>query len=301
MPEKICPICGRSSKDIAFIGNLCKDCFIKQKGLVNISNEIDYTYCTLCGSYKYMGQWFAGLGSLEETLINYLKIVITEKMKPVDPIKDVYVKSIEFLDRLTLNKLRIRVLFESNYNGFLLQEAKILNVRLNKTICPVCSSIKTQRGYNAILQIRGYPNRMNENILKEIKDETIRLANKLYGEIIKIEEIKKQGLDLYIKDQETAKGIAFKFKENYLGKLIETYKLIGINRDGSRKARLYISLRILNLRPKDIFNFKGEDYLCISKTQDGFLAESLKSREKTIISAENLWKYGFKIDNKKAI
>ncbi|WP_292319550.1 NMD3-related protein [Caldisphaera sp.] len=294
MPEKICPMCGRSSNEVEFIDKFCKDCFIKHKGLAIIPDKVEFTYCNICGSYKYLGQWTSGLETLEETLDSYLRIYITEKMKPVEPIKDTYIKEIEFIER-NQNYIKAKIIIEASYKNLSLSEDKMVIIKLNDTICPTCSSIKTLRGYNAIIQIRGYPNKISESLYNEIKKQINKIATLSRGEIIKVEEIKKDGFDLYIRDNKYAKAIATKLKEEYMAKTIETYKLIGVNKDGSRKSRMYISVRLLNLKPKDIFVYEGQPYIYVSKGLNGILVENLNSREKKIIETENLWNKGFRL------
>ncbi len=293
MPEKICPVCGRSSNEVEFVDRFCKDCFIKYKGIAKIPDKVEFTYCSICGSYKYMGQWSSGLDTLEETLDSFLKIYITEKMKPIDPIKDVYIKNIEFIE-FNQSFVNAKITIEGTYNNLVLREDKLITIQLNKTICPICSSIKTQRGYNAIIQIRGYPDKITSDLYEEVKNEITDLLNKSRGEIIKVEEVKKNGIDLYIRDHSYARSLALKFKQEYIAKTIETYKLIGVNKDGSRKSRLYISVRILNLKQKDIFVYEDHPYVFISKGLYGILVEDLKSREKKIIDFDSLWDKGFK-------
>jgi nonsense-mediated mRNA decay protein 3 len=294
MPEKICPVCGRSSNEVEFIDKFCKDCFVKHRGLATIPDKIEFTFCNICGSYKYLGQWTSGLDTLEETLDSYLKIYITEKLKPIEPIKDVYVKKIEFIEK-NQSHIKAKIILEASYKNLNLSEEKLVDIKLNNTICPTCSSIKTSRGYNAIIQIRGYPNKISESLYSEIKKQINKIVTLSRGEIIKVEEIKKDGFDLYIKDNKYAKALATKFKEEYIGKTIETYKLIGVNKDGSRKSRMYISVRLLNLKPKDVFVYEGQPYIYIAKGLDGILVENLNSREKKIIDTENLWNKGFRL------
>ncbi|AFZ70495.1 NMD protein affecting ribosome stability and mRNA decay [Caldisphaera lagunensis DSM 15908] len=243
MPEKVCPVCGRSSNEVEFVDRFCRDCFIKYKGIAKIPDKVEFTYCNICGSYKYLGQWVSGLNSLEETLDSFLRIYVTEKMRPVNPIKEIYIKNIEFMES-NQNFVNARITIEGIYNNLVLKEDKLLSIQLNKTICPICSSIKTQRGYNAIIQIRGYLGKIPPDLYAEVKREITDIMNRSRGEIIKVEEMKNNGIDLYIRDHSYARSLALKFKQEYMAKTIETYKLIGVNKDGSRKSRLYISVRI---------------------------------------------------------
>ncbi|MCE4623842.1 MAG: 60S ribosomal export protein NMD3 [Caldisphaeraceae archaeon] len=294
MQEKICPVCGRSSKEVKFIGNMCKDCFIKHVGLAKIPNSIEFTYCPICGSYKQRGQWVNPSNNMEDNVISFAKFVIMQKIRTNPPITDIFIKSIKPLGYLNSNTVILEVDLASIYDKIELVDSRTLTLKMIKQICPSCSAMKSQRGYNAIVQIRGYPQKP-EGFHREVNHELQSIISELQGEIVKIEEVKGKGVDLYIRNQDVARSIASRFKGKYLAKVVETYKLMGLTKDGRRKGRLYISIRVLNLSPKDLFIYNKEPYVLLSKGKDGITAKNLHTNKKLFIKTENLWRSSFHI------
>ncbi len=294
---KVCPRCGRTSEEVEFIGSLCKDCYVETIGIARLPKELSFIYCKYCGRYKYQGGWNEPSGTIEETLIDYVTLVASKKMKPTEHIEEAWIKSVELERPFTGPGIyKAKVTVEGKHKRIVVSEEKILTVYVNMGVCPLCTNRVTKRGYEAIVQIRSTSGRLNKE-LRERVDNYIadELSNVLRDSIIDVEE-HKEGFDLLINDSSTARMIASKIRSAFMGKTIETYKLIGRKPDGSRKGRLTISVRIPDVSPGNILKINGKLYLYLESSRRGhpILVDLEMGREFTA-SPEFLWRRGFEL------
>ncbi|MEB3759546.1 MAG: hypothetical protein GSR81_01700 [Desulfurococcales archaeon] len=292
---RICPRCGRSSDEIEFIGSLCKDCYVETVGIARVPEEISFTYCRYCGRYKYQGGWNEPSGSIEDTLIDYLVLVLSRKAKPSREINEVWINSVK-LDRPFMGPGLYKALVEigGRHNETTVIEERVITVRVNMAVCPLCTNRITKRGYEAIVQIRGSSGKLSEDLRKRIDDFIEEeLVGVLRESIIDLEE-KKEGFDLLINDSSAARIIASKIKSAFMGKTIETYKLIGRKPDGSRKGRLTISVRLPDIVPGNILKIGDKLFLFLEVSRRGNpILVDLQSGTEITANPEFLWKKGF--------
>jgi len=83
VPERICPMCGRSSKEVPFIGNLCRDCFVKRYGVAQSPSQVEFTYCVSCYAHRAQGRWSAPYPDLRESLRDYVMSQVVPRLRPL--------------------------------------------------------------------------------------------------------------------------------------------------------------------------------------------------------------------------
>ncbi len=292
--ERICPRCGRSSAEVEFIGSFCKDCYVDLYGVARIPGRVEFTYCQYCGRYKYQGGWNEPTGSLEDTLKDYLHMFLTRKLRPSKDLKEAWIEDIELERPFTGPGIYpVRVLLEGEADGVVVSEEKIVTVKANAAVCPICTNRITKRGYNAVIQIRSSSGKIDDRARKKIDNVLARISPRLADSIIAVEE-QREGYDILISDPSIARMIAAKLRSNLMAKVIETFKLIGRNPDGSRKGRLTISVRIPDIYPGDLLLIDDRPYYFLAYSRGGALMVNLDTGREEFFNSDTLWSTGFK-------
>lgn len=155
MPEKICPRCGKSSNDVAFIAAFCKDCYLQRQPLYTLP-ELELDRCVKCGRIRLKGFWRDEL-----QLPAYLK----EKVRSNHIIQSISTKMhVDPDSKLAHADLQIKVLAE----GQSVVLADRLDFRLIRTQCPDCALMSG--GYHeAIIQLRGNREKIERLLPKIIR------------------------------------------------------------------------------------------------------------------------------------
>ncbi len=291
---RICPRCGRSSSEVDFIGPLCKDCYVEVYGIAKLPSKATFTYCQYCGRYRYQGGWNEPSGGIKETLIDYLHMHLTRKLKPTDYIEDAWISKIELGKPFKGPGIyNAKVTVEGESKGVRIREERIVIVQVNAAVCPVCTNKITKRGYNAIVQVRSSSGKLGERLRRRIDSFLSSMSPRLTDSILGIEE-GKEGFDLLVSDPSVARMIAAKMKTAFIAKIIETFKLIGRNPDGSRKGRLTISVRIPDIEPGDLLMIGGEPYFFLAYSTGGAVMINLRTGREEYFNSDHLWSLGFK-------
>ncbi|MEB3844205.1 MAG: hypothetical protein LRS48_00820 [Desulfurococcales archaeon] len=294
--EKVCPRCGRTSREVPFIGNLCRDCYVEVYGIASLPSRVEFVYCKYCGRYKYQGEWFEPSDpTLEGTLRDYLFMVLSRRMKKTEHIDEAWIESIDFINKPGGPGLyRARVAISGRSGDVTVGEEKIVEVQVNVGVCPLCTNKITKRGYEAIVQVRSSSGRLGEDLRSRVDAFLAEeLSEQLKDTIISVEE-HREGFDLLLSDPTAAKIIASKLRSNFMAKTVETYKLVGRKPDGSRKGRLTISVRIPEIRPGDVIRVGGRLHLFLATSRRGapVLVDLQTGREYTA-RPDYLWRKGF--------
>ena len=202
--EKICPICGRSSKEVEFIGEFCKDCYlekIKQK----LPNYAEIKKCKKCGRIKIGNEW------LEENKEN---------------LEEAISKSIG--SKFELKEIKNNIAFGFIYFDKVKVEASI-KIKFIQTLCRE-DFLKTSRYYEAKLQLRGSE--------EEVEKVSQMIEKSLRNTYILEKKKEKNGIDLLIGSREelekTLRLLGLKAKR--------TFSLIGM-KNGKRVYRATYILR----------------------------------------------------------
>ncbi len=155
MLQKICPRCGKSSRDVAFIASLCKDCYLQRQPLYTLP-ELDLDRCVKCGRIRLKGLWL-----YEPHLPEYLK----EKIKSNHVIKGISTKMhVDPVSKLAHADIEIKVVAE----GQAVTLNDRLDFRLIRTQCPECG-LRSGGYHEAIIQLRGNPEKVERLLQKLIR------------------------------------------------------------------------------------------------------------------------------------
>ena len=296
---RICPRCGRSEGEVPFIGGLCKDCYVEVHGVARIPGQINFLFCQYCGRYKYQGGWNEPSGTVEETIRDYIEMVIARKGRPTEGIEEFWVEDVSLERPYTGPGIyRALVTIAGRSGDVVVSERKIVKVKVDVGVCPMCTNRITKRGYNAIIQVRSADGRLSRGLRRRV-DRFLeeQLSTVLRSSIIGVEE-RKEGFDILVNEPSVARMIAAKLRAEFMGKTVETWKLVGRKPDGSRKGRLTILVRLPDIDFGDVIDVGGEKYLYIAKSARGApLMLNLSTGREVTIRPEVLWKSGFRKEN----
>ncbi len=294
--EKICPRCGRRSSEVEFIGRLCKDCYVEVYSVAKVPEHLHYVFCRYCGRYKYQGGWNEPSGTLEETLKDFIHLVVTKKAKPTRDIEEIWVEDVHLDRPLTgpgIYTATVRIAGRSG--DVVVREDRVIKVKVDVGVCPDCTNKLTKRGYNAIVQIRSSEGRLSEDLRRRVE----RFINKdlstvLRATIIGTEE-HKEGFDLLVNEPSSARMIASKIRQAFMGKTVETWKLVGRKSDGSRKGRLTILVRLPDIDVGEVIDVGGHPYLYLAQSRAGSpLMLDLETGREVSLKPDTLWDRGFR-------
>ncbi len=294
--EKICPRCGRRSSEVEFIGNLCKDCYVEVHGVAVIPSRVNFVYCQYCGSYKYQGGWNAPSGTLEETLRDYIHMVLTKKAKPTQDIEEVWIENVKLSRPFTGAGIYHAVVTVAGRSGGVeVRERKVVEVKVDAGVCPSCTNKLTKRGYNAIVQVRSSEGRLSGDLRRRVDRFLLEeLSTVLRTAIIGTEE-HKEGFDILVADLTSARIIASKLRSAFMGTTSETWKLVGRKADGSKRGRLTILVRLPDIKTGDVISVEGRPYMLLAQTKRGIplLLDMITGKEITL-RPSYIWSKGFR-------
>lgn len=284
MPERICPMCGRSSSEVEFIGNLCKDCFVKKYGVAQVPQQVEVTYCASCHAHRISGRWSDPYQDLEESLEDFLYAYLSGRVKPVPPIEEVTIKSIR-VERAK-GAATAYVELQGSYRGVTVEETAVVSLVMKATLCPVCASRRSGEGYTAIVQVRAYPRRIED--VRGLRRALDKLIMSVGDDVVKVEEL-KEGLDVYLRDHQGARVLASRLRSEFNAKVIETYKGRG------DRTRLYVSVRLATVSPGDVLDVGGEPMFYLGDSRNGMLLVDLGTGRRVFRTPDELWSDGFKL------
>jgi len=295
--ERICPRCGRSSRETAFVGPLCRDCYVDVYGVAKLPASIHYVYCQYCGRYKYQGGWNEPTApTLEGSLRDFLLMYLTRHLRPTERVDEAWIESVEPLTMVQgpgMHRFRVRV--AGRAGSVMLEEDKVVDVKVDAAVCPLCTNRITKRGYNAIIQVRSSEGRLSRDMRERIEEFLARELGAVMAEnLIGVEE-HREGFDLLVSEPSAAKMIAAKLRSSFMAKTIETYKLVGRNPDGTRKGRLTISVRVPEIQPGDVVRVGDRLYYFLAQSRGGSpVMVDLESGEERVLDPDLMWKRGFR-------
>ncbi|MEB3806360.1 MAG: hypothetical protein GSR73_02455 [Desulfurococcales archaeon] len=277
------------------MGPLCRECYVEVYGVGSLPGQVDFVYCKYCGRFKYQGGWNEPTGGFEDTITDYLAMVLTKKLRASEHLEEVWIEDIRFERPFNGPGIyTVLVRLAGQAGGVEVREDKAVLVKVNAAVCPYCARRITKRGYNAVLQIRSSSGKLNEDLRRRI-DEFLQdeLSPRLQDSIIGVEEY-REGFDILIDDPSIARMIASKIRSNFMAKIIETFKLVGRNPDGTRKGRLTISVRIPDIKHGDVVLIDNRPYIFLTVSTGGnALLVDLNSGREVHMSVDSLWQKGF--------
>ncbi|MEB3859875.1 MAG: hypothetical protein LRS43_01545 [Desulfurococcales archaeon] len=295
MEKRICPSCGSYLEEGRSIGGLCVDCFLRERGLSSIpSISPVVTVCKDCGYYLLQGGWVQG-GPFRETVREYAYYYYLARLKPQRPVEEAWIEDVEVLEGPEgpgFYRLLLKV--AGRYSGLVIREDKVVEVRVKLGLCPRCFKRRSKTGHEAVVQFRSTSPRLSRGLLRALERFLEGLDRGLRESIISVNE-RREGLDLHVADQASARAIASKARAAFVAKVSEAHKVIGVRRDGRRKTLLSISVRVPDLKAGDVVSIGGRDYVFKFIAGGRAYLVDANSGQEVSMAPEDLWRSGFSV------
>jgi len=281
---RFCLRCGRRESDEEpLIDGLCPDCFLKERALAKIPNNVVLVRCPVCGSVYVGGSWTPTSGSDEEALRYYIVETVIKKGKTHKSFKDVQ------LAVLNASNNRAEVLVRSFFRGKPVEQAFTINYRIEAKLCPKCLSVKI-RDYEAILQVR-FTGEPSEGMRRRVS-KLISSVRSISSNVTDYEEL-REGVDVKFSNVSAARQAA-NYLQGVLGGYIkESWKLHGVV-GGKRYGKLSIVLRIPQLIPGELIVFRNSLMEVLDIQRDKLVLRDLTRDEVIKTSFKSLTKEGFR-------
>lgn len=223
---RMCPMCGAREGEKQFISAFCIDCFVKQRKLVETPKEISFIHCTKCGRIRASGEWIdAHRGETpKEFEQRVLKEMILKKTRFAPGIELTHA-SIELEKKFAIFRAVLSL------EGKRFETGTRIRVEEEKRACEDCGK-RAGGYYEAIIQVRGDPNRVERVALKL---ERALNAKTFIAEAIN----RKEGIDLQVGSKQVALQALSRTGLSYS----LSHKLIGM-KEGKRVHRVTACVRL---------------------------------------------------------
>ncbi len=220
---KVCPRCGRTEKEVPFIGYFCRDCYLKEHEVVHVPKRLKILYCPRCERI-YTDRWTEfSLETLSEWLRKKIKTDL-EGAQLSFSFPEVSEDGISFLyvARGAIEGVPVEVHGEGK-------------IRVEKQLCPRCAR-ESGGYYEAVIQVRGGDFvRMADLVARAVEKEPDR-----YAFVSKVVE-RREGIDLYVGSRKAADRVAKKFEKKYGARVVRSHTLV-TEKNGKKLYRLTVAL-----------------------------------------------------------
>ncbi|MCS4541219.1 MAG: NMD3-related protein [Euryarchaeota archaeon] len=295
---RFCPNCGtEETRERPLIEGLCQTCFTLEYPLLEVPKEIFLEACFNCASYKWKGKW-----------------VQPKAVKFNDVLQEAAILAVEKSIKLAKNAKKTRISIEPSFSeiaralrakaiipikvkayGVIHPAQKIpheeefeVDIIIDLVTCPKCSKA-ARKEYQAILQIRADERKLTDFENKTIKNlvtaEIEKFAKKGDpGAFISELEEKAEGLDFYLGSLHIAKYLVNSIQAKFGGKMKETSRQTGWDRNKGRKLyRTTVSIRLPAFRVKDFFEYRGAIHRIEELDGQKIIGLNLLTREKIFL------------------
>jgi len=273
-----CVECGR--EEPIYKNGVCLQCYLKQAQFTKGPAIIDITACPRCESYKYKNTWL--MEPFEEALRRHVKDAFHVDPELHEPQIDTDCKE---QDRMYACVVRIT----GSVGGQTVTEEHPLTVRLRRTTCDVCSR-EAGGYYEAILQIRSDTRAFSKAELESLQETVEKLVGQHQGSgkrglFITDYEVKREGLDFFLSDKNTAFAIAKKIQEQYGGEFKQSASTAGM-KDSRQLFRMTYLVRVPAYRAGDFVCMNDTFYVISSVHSTRVRAVELRSWKEKIIEGK---------------
>ncbi len=251
MTTLFCPRCGRDT-DI-FYDNVCRQCFIGDKKLIECPEVIQARICPTCGSFFSKGKWQKKEDE-GEAIIDCIKAAIKLDKKAGN------IELVLSSKQLDYSRYDVHIEANGEINGSKLDASLDAEVRISWETCDTCSRISG--GYfEGIVQIRGDRRLPAQDELERCMEIAEGVAAKgaekgdrlaFIPKTVKVEE----GLDIYVGSIKLGKQICRSITDILGGKFSESPKLVG-QKNGEDLYRITFALRLPEFVRGDIISVDG--------------------------------------------
>jgi nonsense-mediated mRNA decay protein 3 len=261
--RRFCYRCGASETEKGpSIQGLCQTCFVNENPLIIAPAEIQVNICGRCKAYFVEKMWHEP-SNIESALEEAAKAAVLSELRfaqltpaGMKSLRNREVKGLEL--SLEVKPIVGEVIVDVHARGKVHEsqvtpqvEHVTITVKPRWITCDVCGLLSAGH-HEAILQVRG--KEMSSEKRREIKlmleqsAEEVRKKDR-YAFISKIDE-KREGLDLYVNPTGLARRMASLLRAKFGAEIVETAKLIGMDRDrgGVRKFKVSVLARLPDQR-----------------------------------------------------
>jgi len=265
--KRFCALCGHEeTPDNPIVNGICNKCFVDTIANKLSSIHVDVSVCRSCGAFKIQqSKWVHPEGS---EFLKFLSKHIEDKIsRKLGSELQEPVSVIDLGLQLNGAELRLSVTLMNSVRGILRVEGA-LKLKMHRTLCPRCQR-RAAKSYDYVIQLRTFSSRKDSlnQLLKDIEEK--------FGESITIEE-EKNGYDIKLLDKDIANKIVTLIRERVGANRVKVTVSYGderISREGKRKARMYISVRVLDLEPGDYVVYRGHAYIVAGVNNDDLMLE----------------------------
>jgi nonsense-mediated mRNA decay protein 3 len=220
---KVCPGCGRTEKEVPFIGYLCRDCYLKEHEVVHIPKKLEIKQCPRCGRI-YTDRWTEfSLEALSEWLSKRIRTdlegqQLTFSFPEIDEDRISFI----YIARGAIEGVPVEIKGQGE-------------IKVRKELCPRCAR-ESGGYYEAILQLRG-PSayEMVETVAHRVEREPND-----YAFVSKVVE-RREGVDLYVGSRKAAERAAKKIARKYHARLVKSHTLV-TEKNGKKLYRLTVAI-----------------------------------------------------------
>ncbi len=248
MTNLFCPKCGKDTD--VFYDNVCMQCFIGDKKLLECPHVVYSRICPTCGSVFKRGRWSLKEDE-NETIISCVKDALKLEKQACNIELTLSPKQLDY------SRYGIHVEARAKIKDAPIDAALDVEVRISWETCDTCSRIAG--GYfEGIVQIRAdgrIPAKEElercKNIVEEITARAQEKGDRL-AFIAKTEEL-DEGADLYVGSIKLGKQICRAIIEVFGGKFSESPKLVG-QKNGEDLYRITFAMRLPEFVRGDIIS-----------------------------------------------
>ncbi len=250
MPN-VCYVCGGEGP---LIDGQCIECYKHDHPLSNPIPNITLKICRDCYSYWHRGKWIV------PTTTNYVEHL---EMAVSKIIRDKYIKNkdytitVKILEHDNTHATAEVVIYGTTHRLIPpYPEKHVVPIKIEFSLCRSCS-LRHGGHHESILQIRADERKLDESEEREITSIIYSMLNNAYGHDSKayISEITHErfgGLTLDVGSEHLCKAIAVEIRDQFLGTIKESFKLVGVDpKSGERRYLRTVVVRLPRFRKGD--------------------------------------------------
>ncbi|VVB84496.1 NMD3 family protein [uncultured archaeon] len=252
MSKLFCPKCGNETG--IFYDNVCEQCFIGNKKLIECPRVVYARICPGCGSFFKKGKWLQE-GDENEAIVHCVK----DNLKLNKEAQDIELElSPKQLDH---SRYQVHMEAKAKISGAQINAAQDAQVRINWETCETCSRVSG--GYfEGIVQIRADRRIPTADEIKKCLDIAGDVASRAQEKGDRLAFIAKtveldEGVDLYVGLMKLGKQICRAIIDAFGGRFTESPKLVG-QKNGEDLYRITFALRLPEFVRGDIINADGK-------------------------------------------
>jgi len=287
--------CYRCGIEDELIEGLCPVCYAMENPLIEIPEVVEIEVCHLCGSYKRK-VWQSPKGHDAYEILDEIAYFATkDSIKKHHPDIEVEIIPHEPKQLPGGKRSRVEIPVTVIATGKLAgekeerEERKDITVYLKMVQCPRCSRYKSSY-YVATLQVRAMNRFLTDEEVEEldrfVREEVAkRLEKDRMAFITKFTRL-KEGIDYQMGSMGGARNIAQAIKARYGGKITETAKLVGVDKDtGKNQYRITVVVRIPEYKIGDVVEYNEKLHVVTSMNENKLYMLTMdKRRDKISLS-----------------